>query len=58
MQMTLHFYHLGMMISKKDQQTQPLSHFASQVGFQLNTKRTDEMRFNTQTSNNLEVDGN
>lgn len=39
------------------EKTKRLSHFASQDGFQLITNKIEQMRFNTQTQSNPEVDG-
>ena len=39
------------------EKTERLSHFASQLGLQLNTNKTDEMRFNVTSSNKPKVDG-
>ena len=39
------------------EKTERLSHFASQLGLQLNANKTEEMRFNVTSSNKLKVDG-
>ena len=40
------------------EKTERFSHFASQLGLQLNANKTEEMRFNVTSSNKLKVDGN
>ena len=44
--------------SDVQEKTERLSHFASQLGRQLNANKTEEMRFNATSSNKLKVDGN
>ena len=39
------------------EKTERFSHFASQLGPQLNANKTEEMRFNVTSSNKLKVDG-
>ena len=39
------------------EKTERLSHFARQLGLQLNANKTEEMRFNVTSSNKLKVDG-
>ena len=39
------------------EKTERFSHFASQLGLQLNANKTEEMRFNVTSSNKLKVDG-
>ena len=43
--------------SDMQEKTERLSHFASQLGLQLNANKTEEMRFNVTSSNKLKVDG-
>ena len=39
--------------SDMQEKTERLSHFASQLGLQLNANKTEEMRFNVTSSNKL-----
>ena len=43
--------------SDMQEKTERFSHFASQLGLQLNANKTEEMRFNVTSSNKLKVDG-
>ena len=43
--------------SDMQKKTESLSHFASQLGLQLNANKTEEMRFNVTSSNKLKIDG-
>ena len=43
--------------SDMQEKTKRPSHFASQLGLQLNANKTEEMRFNVTSSNKLKVDG-
>lgn len=40
------------------EKSQIFSHYASQIDLELNTKKTEEIRFNTSSENKLEIDGN